>query len=156
LTPKELKQELVATGFLVLRTDPGRVVLATRERENLIMDSGVWVEFDPDAPLDEKSRFVVGCTVRSHQSDNRGESPEAGQARARSLALAFERLGYCETGVREVDVTSPNAPYQTLDTWQEVLLTKGDVRWADLTIELTSAMSLPKVAVAAPILAESG
>lgn len=157
LTPKELKQELVAMGFLVLRTDSRRVVLAARERENLIMDSGVWIEFDPDAALlDAETRFVVGCAVRSHHSDNRGESPLDGQARARTLTGAFERVGYCETGVRSVDVTSPSAPDQILDTWHEVLLAKANVRWADLAVELASALRLPKVAASVSSLAESG
>jgi hypothetical protein len=157
LTPKELKQELVACGFLVLRTDPRRIVLAARQRDNLIMDSGVWVEFEPDAALlDAETRFVVGCALRSHLSDNRGESAAAGQERARTLALPFERIGYREIGVRSVDVKSPSAPDHTLDTWQEVVLTKANVTWGDLVAELTSALSLPKVAASAASLTESG
>jgi hypothetical protein len=147
LTPKELKQELVARGFLVLRSEPRRLVLAIRERENLIMDSGVWVEFEPDSELaGADTRFVVGCTVRSHQSDSRGETPTVGQERARNLAVSFSRFGYRETEVRSIDVKSPSAPEQTLDTWQEVLLAKSDVRWIDLEQELTQVLGLPKIA----------
>jgi hypothetical protein len=147
LTPKELKQELIAKGFLVLRSDARRVVLATRERENLIMDSGVWIEFEPeDELLAHETRFVIGCAVRSQHSDNRGESPHAGQERARVVALGFAPFGYSETGVRSVEVKSPSAPTQTLDTWQEVLLAKSDVRLADLPAELKTVLGLPKIA----------
>lgn len=147
LTPKELKQELVAKGFLVLRSEARRLVLATRERENLIMNSGVWVEFDPNAELSsENTSFVVGCTVRSQQSDKRGESESEGQTRARALAVAFLDEGYSEESVRSVDVKNPSPPHETLDIWHEVSVVKPGVGAGELPRELERALRLPKIA----------
>lgn len=147
LTPKELKQELVAKGFLVLRSEPRRLVLASRERENLIMDSGVWLEFDPDAELKApEARFVIGCVVKSQQSDHRGDDETAGQERARAAASTFIEAGYHETEARSVAVSNPSAPDQILDTWHEVLLAKSGVRLEDLAPETSRALRLPKVA----------
>lgn len=147
LTPKELKQELVAKGFLVLRSEARRIVLATRERENLIMDSGVWVEFDPNAELlDENTRFAVGCTVRSQHSDQRGESEGEGQIRARAFARVFLDQGYTETSVDSVKVENPSVPHETLDIWHQVSVLKSGIALAQLPSELQTALRLPKIA----------
>src|SRR5690606_18069923 len=147
LTPKELKQELVAAGFQVYRSEPTQLQLAVRVRENLIMDSGVWVVFDPEQPLrSSETQFGVRCVFRSQQSDHVADGEEQAFARARDLARALEPTGYVERETRVVTVENPSLPGQVLDTWREVVVEKLALGWEELLAELEAALRTTKIA----------
>lgn len=147
LTPKELKQELVAAGFQVFRSEPTQLQLALRVRENLIMDSGVWVTFNPEQLLGRSdTQFGVRCVFRSQQSDHTADGEDEAFARARELALALQPTGYIERETRVITVENPSLPGQILDTWREVVVEKVALGWEELVSELNAALQAPKVA----------
>ena len=147
LTPRELKQELVAAGFQVYRSEPTQLQLAVRVRENLIMDSGVWVIFNPEQPLGRTdTQFGVRCVFRSQQSDHSADGDDEAFARARGLAQALEPTGYVERETRVVTVENPSLPGQVLDTWREVVVEKLALGWEELVAELEAALQATKVA----------
>jgi hypothetical protein len=147
LTPRELKQELVAAGFQVYRSESTQLQLAVRVRENLIMDSGVWVIFNPEQPLGQSdTQFGVRCVFRSQQSDHSADGDDEAFARARELAQALEPTGYIERETRVVTVENPSSPGQVLDTWREVVVEKLALGWEELVAELKAALHMTKVA----------
>lgn len=146
LTPKELKQELVAAGFQVYRSEATQLQLALRVRENLIMDSGVWVTFDPLQCLGhEETQFGVRCVFRTQHSDHSADGEDEAYERARMLAAPLRPGGYVECERRVVQVENPSQPGQVLDTWWEVVVEKGALGWGQLLTELEAALVLPKV-----------
>ncbi len=147
MTPKELKQELVAAGFQVYRSEAGQVQLAIRVRDNLIMDSGVWVTFDPLQSFGQsETQFGVRCVFRSQLSDHTSDGDEEAFARARELAQVLEPTGYIERERRVIQVDNPSRPGQLLDTWREVVVEKGALGWDELLAELRAALQATKVA----------
>lgn len=147
LTPKELKQELVAAGFQVYRSEAKQLQLAVRVRDNLIMDSGVWVTFDPQQALGHSDTlFGVRCVFRSQQSDHAADGEDQAFRRARELAEALTPTGYVESERRVVQVENPSHPGQLLDTWREVVVEKGELGWEELLTELRAALQATKIA----------
>ncbi len=129
------------------RSEPTQLQLAVRVRENLIMDSGVSVIFNPDQPLGQAdTQFGVRCVFRSQQSDYSADGDDEAFARARGLAQALEPIGYIERETRVVTVENPSSPGQVLDTWREVVVEKLALGWEDLVAELKAALQTSKVA----------
>lgn len=147
MTPKELKQELVAAGFQVYRSEAKQLQLAVRVRDNLIMDSGVWVTFDPEQVLGHSDTlFGVRCVFRSQQSDHAADGEDQAFRRASELAEALTPTGYVESERRVIQVENPSHPGQLLDTWREVVVEKGELGWNELLTELRAALQATKIA----------
>lgn len=146
VTPKDLKRELVAAGFQIYRSEASQLQLAVRVRDNLIMDSGVSVQFDRAQVLgDADTRFGVRCVFRSQQSDHAAETDEEGLARARALARQLEAAGYVECQTRVLPVENPSRPGHFLDTWREVVVEKSPLDWQALLAELAAVLHLTKI-----------
>lgn len=133
-TPEEIKKALRSAGVEIYRTRGDVVYIAERVRENLLMDSGIFV----DAPQPK-----VGFVVRAQRTDFPGVPDEQLFERARSLASAALSRGYQETGAQLREVRDPGDGERTLDTWCEVQFEKpvesiegaiGEIRFA-LTLE---------------------
>ncbi|HEX4476019.1 MAG TPA: hypothetical protein VH142_13130 [Polyangiaceae bacterium] len=136
-TPTELSKQLTAAGLEVFRVQAGRVHLADRVRENLIMDSGVSViTADP---------FVVRFVVRAQASHFSGESADALFARARGVAESSASRGYREVESAVVPIKDPGGGPGTLDTWYEVAFERG-VEAEALVEELKYALGVEKSA----------
>jgi len=114
LSPQELKKALIAAGLEVYRTMGEEVLLADRVRDNLIMDSGVRVR-DGQVTLVLKVR-------RAHFPH---ESEAALFEHARQLAAGAVAQGFVEQTTRVTPVSDPSDPQKTLDTFFEVVFTKG-------------------------------
>lgn len=111
-TPTEIKKALLSAGFELYRTRGDVVHIAERVRENLLMDSGIFVH---------TGRGVVGFVVRAQHTDFPGESEEQLFVRARALGqLAMER-GYREIEATTRPIYDPGDGDRMLDTWCEVL-----------------------------------
>lgn len=136
-TLSDFKKALVAAGFEVYRTRGDRVHLADRVRENLLMDSGVFVD---------ASRSTVGFIVRAQRSDFPSEADDRLFERARSLADAASSRGYAESLHEVRAVADPGDPARTIDTWCEIGFER-QVSSVDAAIdEVRFVMSLEKAA----------
>lgn len=136
-TPNELKKKLIASGLEIFRIQGGRIYLADRVRDNLIMDSGVSaVVASPPA---------VRVVFRAQSSHFPGERPEALFARARNLAAASRQRGYTEAETMVIAIKDPGGGPTTLDTWYEVAYERA-VEEADLVDELRYALGVEKTA----------
>lgn len=133
--PHELKKRLIAAGLEVFRVEGGRIHLADRVRDNLILDSGVCtVCADP---------LVVRLVVRVQRSAFPSESDERLFDRARRLAAPCEENGYAEADTAIVPIRDPGGAAVTLDTWYEVAYEKA-VGPDELLDELQYALGLEK------------
>lgn len=129
----ELKRRLRNEGFEVYRTEPGRILLAERVRDNLIMDSGVAVA--------SKGGFAVHVMVRAQASHFPGASAESMRERAAELANNFESRGYQRGQVGESQVPDPSHPGRSLDTSFEISLHRSFDTLEEVFEELKVALS---------------
>lgn len=128
----ELKRLLRDEGFEIYRTRPGRILLAERVRDNLIMDSGVSVA--------SKNGFEVQVVVRAQASHFPGASPESIRERAAELAHHFEEQGYLRGEASESEVPDPSNPGRSLDTSFEIALHRPFDNLEDVFEELKAAL----------------
>ncbi len=113
----ELKRRLRAAGFEIYRTRSGRVVLAERIRDNLIMDSGVAVALG-----DNEEPPTVIVVVRAQATHFPGVSHEAVLSQAWALASPFQSRGYQAGEPVTLPLSDPANPERTLDTSFEIPL----------------------------------
>lgn len=117
----DLKKLLKALGFEVYRTSEGRVLLAERVRNNLIMDSGVAV-----GPVgsygEDPTRLRISVTLRAQASHFPGANVEQLRNTARALAAPLIDRGYDEEGAGSEHMLDPADHEQILDTSHEVRL----------------------------------
>lgn len=129
----ELKRMLRSEGFEIYRTSPGKILLAERVRDNLIMDSGVAIV--------SKAGFEVQVTVRAQASHFPGASAESMRQRAGELAHSFEQRGYECGEVAESQVPDPSNPGRSLDTSFEIALHRRFDQLEDVFRELKAALA---------------
>lgn len=134
-TPAEMKRALIQAGFEVYATRGDVVHLAERVRENLIMDSGVFVRSASPA---------VGFVVRAQRSDFPHEGEEQLFQRARSLGKSALDRGYGEVKTAAREVRDPVDRARTLDTWCEVSFEKPLSDLAAVMDEVRFALSFEK------------
>ena len=132
----EIKKALQAAGFEVYRTRGDAVHIAERVRENLLMDSGVFV--------DEK--MSVGFAVRAQKSDFPNDADDRLFERARELGIAAVARGYVEESAEIRTVVDPGDPGRTIDRWCEVVYRKGVDAIAPAIDELRFSLTLEKAA----------
>src|SRR5262245_46181073 len=103
-TPAETKKALREAGFEIYRTRADVIYVAERVRENLLMDSGIYIDVGRDPSLSGARRVIVGFVVRAQRSDFPGAPDAQLFERARKLAEPATARGYREVGthVREV------------------------------------------------------
>jgi len=142
----ELKRRLRAEGFEIYRTLEGRVLLAERVRDNLIMDSGVAAgPVAAAAGTGEASGGpCVFVTVRAQLGHFPGASWEIVLQHAWDLARAFEGRGYAAGEPATSDIRDPSHPDRTLDTIVEIPLVRPLADLDQLLAELRVALSLPR------------
>ncbi len=136
-TAAEIKKALMAAGLEVYRTKGDVVHLAERVRENLLMDSGIFIQ---------SSEPRVGFVVRAQRIDFPSEGPEALFERARNLAASALASGYREVSAEVREIFDPGDGERVLDTWYEVQFEKsvGDITAA--IEEARFALSIKKSA----------
>lgn len=134
----ELKKALISAGFEVYRTLGGRVLLADRVRDNLIMDSGVAAIGEPE--------LGVRLVVRAQAHDFPGESEANLFERARRLGAPSVARGYAETEALIVPIHDPGDRSRTLDVWYEVAFEKRVESLEGLSAELKYALGVIKTA----------
>ena len=132
----EIKKALQAAGFEIYRTRGDAVHIAERVRENLLMDSGVFV--------DEK--ISVGFAVRAQKSDFPNDADDKLFERARELGVAALARGYVEVSAEIRTVVDPGDPGRTIDRWCEVVYKKGVDAIALVVDEVRFALRLEKAA----------
>jgi hypothetical protein len=151
----ELKRRLKSEGFEIYRTLDGRVLLAERVRDNLIMDSGVAAgplagpASAPDvAPGDgspaAEQALCVFVTIRAQLSHFPGAGYDAVLSHAWDLARAFQGRGYVAGDPANSDIYDPSRPDRTLDTIFEIPLVRQLEHSENLLTELRVALSLPR------------
>jgi hypothetical protein len=138
LSPRELKQVLVAEGFQVFRVVGSEVVLADRVRDNLIMDSGVAAVCG--------ASYAVRVVARAQASDHPTDSELEMFERVRAVGDAALASGYAETQTAVVPVPDPIDADLCLDTWYEVTYERPDLDLQTLIAELRRALQFRKVA----------
>jgi len=136
----ELKRRLRGEGFEIYRTLDGRVLLAERVRDNLIMDSGVAAGPSARGP----DALCVFVTVRAQLSHFPGAAPDAVRAHAWDLAQSFQGRGYTAGEPAMSEMRDPSRPDRTLDTIFEIPLSRELDDAQDLLAELRVALSLPR------------
>lgn len=136
-TPAELKRALRDAGLEIYRTRADVVHLAERVRENLLMDSGVYVR---------ASALTVGIVVRAQKADFPGETEAQLLDRARALAAPAKERAYVEVGAAAHDIHDPGDPTRTLDTWFEATFERPLADEAALLDEIRFALSIEKAA----------
>jgi hypothetical protein len=133
-TPADIKRALRDAGLEIYRTRGDVVYVAERVRENLLMDSGIFVD-----ALAPKVVFVA----RAQRTDFPGVPDDQLFERARKLGEPAVARGYREVCTMLREVLDPGDGERTLDTWCEVQFEKavesieiavGEVRFA-LSIE---------------------
>jgi hypothetical protein len=134
----ELKKALISAGFEVYRTLGGRLLLADRVRDNLIMDSGVAAMAEP--------ALGVRLVVRAQAHDFPGESEANLFERARRLGAASVARGYGESEALIVPIHDPGDRSRTLDVWYEVAFEKSVASLDELYPELKYALGVVKTA----------
>lgn len=136
-TPAEMKKALVQAGFEVYVTRGDVVHVAERVRENLLMDSGIFII---------ASRPAVGFVVRAQRADFPNEADEQLFDKARRIAgLAVER-GYSEVKTHVRAVADPGDAARTLDTWCEIAFEKQVPDIEGALAEVKFAFSFEKAA----------
>ncbi len=129
-----LKKLLKALGFEVYRTSQGKVLLAERVRDNLIMDSGVAVGPEGDYGA-EPQKLRITVTLGAQASHFPGSTQEALKAELGKLAAPFVERGYEESGSDERHMLDPSDPNQVLDTSHELRLDRC-LEESELKLEL--------------------
>jgi len=136
-TPAEIKKALREAGFEIYRARGDVVHVAERVRENLLMDSGIFI--DAQHP-------TVGFVVRAQRSDFPGAADAQLFERARKLAEPAAARGYLEASALVREVRDPGDGERTLDMWCEVQFERR-VGSIELAVgEVAFALSLEKAA----------
>jgi hypothetical protein len=136
----ELKKLLKTSGFEVYRTVEGRILLAERVRDNLIMDSGIAV--GPRGSYGASpERLQISVTLRAQASHFPGTSTEQLQLETRALAAPFIERGYAEETFVGQSLLDPGDPSQVLDTSFELRLSR-DVAVNELEVELRGIQTI--------------
>jgi hypothetical protein len=136
-TPTEIKRALIAAGFELYRTRGEVVHVAERVRENLLMDSGIFVH---------AGRSTVGFVVRAQHTDFPHESEEQLFLRARALAKDALERGYHEVEAMTRPIYDPGDGDRKLDTWCEVQFELETPGIAAALEEVRFALGFPKSA----------
>lgn len=136
--PADLKRRLRNEGFEIYRTLEGRVILAERIRDNLIMDSGV------AAGSGLGDLLTVFVTIRTQLSHYPGSNAEAVLDQARQLAQPFEGRGYGAGEPTSRHIQDPSHPERTLDTVFEIPLQRALAGLDELLTELRAVLALPR------------
>jgi hypothetical protein len=136
-TPTEIKKALIAAGFELYRTKGDVVHVAERVRENLLMDSGIFVH---------TGRGVVGFVVRAQRTDFPHETEDQLFQRARALAVQALARGYEEVEATTRPIFDPGDGERTIDTSCEVLFERGAPELDAALDEVRFALSFPKSA----------
>ncbi len=136
-TPTEIKKALTAAGFELYRTRGEVVHVAERVRENLLMDSGIFVH---------TGKSTVGFVVRAQHTDFPGESETQLFARARALAAPAIERGYREVEAATRAIFDPGDGDRMLDTWCEVSFELNAPEIQDALNEVRFALTFPKSA----------
>jgi hypothetical protein len=132
----EIKKAIQAAGFEIYRTRGDVVYVAERVRENLLMDSGVFV--------DEK--LSVGFAVRAQKSDFPNDTDDKLFERARELGVTALARGYVESTAEIRTVVDPGDPGRVIDRWCEVAYRKATDAMDVAIDELRFALTLEKAA----------
>jgi hypothetical protein len=136
-TPAEVKKALVQAGFEVYVTRGDVVHVAERVRENLLMDSGVFIR---------AAHPVVGFVVRAQRADFPADPDAQLTERARLLAKPALGRGYQEVKAHFRDLLDPGNTGRTLDTWCEVSFEKAVSDIDGAVDEVRFALSFEKAA----------
>ena len=117
-------------------TPPGRVELAERARNNLLVDARVSVSVG--------SSITVRFWTRAHRSDfpMLQDTEQSLFDRARMLAEPGRALGFVEVGTEIVGMADPLCPDRMFDTWYQV-------RFESHASALDDAFPLARWAIAA-------
>lgn len=134
-TPAEMKKALVQAGFEVYVTRGDVVHVAERVRENLLMESGIFIH---------ASRPAVGFVVRAQRADFPGEADAQLFERARRLAGPALERGYHEVTTNVRAVPDPGDAARTLDTWCEIAFEKAVADTQGAMDEVRFAFSFEK------------
>ena len=110
-TPAEIKKALVAAGLEIYRTRGEVVHLAERVRENLLMDSGIFVH---------AAESKVGFVVRAQRTDFPNDGADRLFERARDLGAPALARGFREVNAEVRKIFDPGDANRTLDTWCEL------------------------------------
>ncbi len=136
-TPTEIKKALLTAGFELYRTRGEVVHVAERVRENLLMDSGIFVH---------TGRSTVGFVVRAQHTDFPGDSEEQLFVRARALAVDALERGYREVEATTRPIFDPGDGDRRLDTWCEVSFERDADGIDGALDEVRFALGFPKSA----------
>jgi hypothetical protein len=138
LTPKEIKQSIVAAGLEVYRTTGQEVIIAERVRDNLILDSGVRVR------AGDPMEVCIVMGLRRGQYPN--DSDEQVFARLRELAAPAVGHGFNEQKSGTAAVVDPADKRRTLDTFFEIVLAKPEPDVAAMLDLVRFAMRIAQTA----------
>jgi hypothetical protein len=136
-TPADIKRALRDAGLEIYRTRGDVVYVAERVRENLLMDSGIFI--DALAP-------TVGFVASAQRTDFPGVPDEQLFERARRLGDPALARGYREVGTALREVRDPGDGERTLDTWCEVQFEKRVESIDGAVEEVRFALSIPRAA----------
>ena len=136
-TPTEIKRALIAAGFELYRTRGEVVHVAERVRENLLMDSGIFVH---------AGWSTVGFIVRAQHTDFPHETEEQLFHRARALAQAAIDRGSREGEATTRPIFDPGDGELMLDTWCEVQFERDTPELTAALEEVRFALTFPKSA----------
>lgn len=136
-TPTEIKKALIAAGLELYRTRGEVVHVAERVRENLLMDSGIFVH---------AARGAVGFVVRAQHTDFPHESEDQLFQRARALAAPAVERGYREVEATTRPIYDPGDGDRKIDTWCEVQFERDAPDLAAALEEVRFALTFPKSA----------
>lgn len=136
-TPTEIKKALIAAGFELYRTRGEVVHVAERVRENLLMDSGIFVH---------TGRSTVGFVVRAQHTDFPNDSEDQLFVRARALAGDALERGYREVEASTRAIFDPGDGDRKLDTWCEVQFERDADGIDGALDEVRFALGFPKSA----------
>jgi len=136
-TAAEIKKALMAAGLEVYRTKGDVVHLAERVRENLLMDSGIFIQ---------SSEPKVGFVVRAQRTDFPSEGDETLFDRARKLGAPAVDCGYREVESQVRKVFDPGDGERVLDIWYEVQFEKAVSDVASAIDEARFALSIKRAA----------
>jgi hypothetical protein len=136
-TPTEIKKALTAAGFEWYRTKGEVVHVAERVRENLLMDSGIFVH---------SGRGAVGFVVRAQRTDFPHETEDQLFQRARALARPAVARGYREVEAMTRPIFDPGDAQRMIDTWCEVHFERDTPDLPATLDEVRFALTFPKSA----------
>jgi hypothetical protein len=136
-TPAEIKKALVAAGLEIYRTRGEVVHLAERVRENLLMDSGIFVH---------AAESKVGFVVRAQRTDFPNDGEDRLFERARGLAAPALARGFREADAQVRKIFDPGDEGRTLDTWCELSYEKPVSDLEAAVDEVKFALTLEKAA----------